>query len=121
MKIRICACYNIVDYFNTYKIGKEELAFCYDNKHANEQIGICFDIINQYKDTDKTIVFGTVHGDIPNFIGHLIHNKKLSTSQCDLILFDADHKPVLYYYDDEGYLKNWPFGFFEADYESLGL
>ena len=65
------------------------------------------------------IIAETHSSSLINRVGELIAEKKISPNDVQVLLFEqefpsAPAKIVKAYFDDEGVLKNWPFGFFSA-------
>jgi len=66
------------------------------------------------------IVAETHSESIINRIGQLICDKKLNRDDVNIVIFDKEgsSKPCTVTcatYDDQGYLQNWPYGFFSAN------
>lgn len=63
----------------------------------------------------------STHSDIPlNLIGHLIHENLIDPSQVIIYGLSPDNKHVEFTstYEPEGFLKDFPYGFFEFDLNS---
>ena len=77
-------------------------------KHASEQ------------NSPFRIVAETHSEPIVNRLGELIASKSLRADQVNVVLFEREAvgTPAIVRcveYDDKGYLKDWPYGFFNAD------
>lgn len=69
---------------------------------------------------DLRLVIETHSDTIINRFGHRIANQDMDPQDINVVLFDkkgpnASTEIRIAKYDEEGYLTNWPFGFFEPD------
>lgn len=74
-------------------------------------------INNLKKDEDVRFIIETHSEAIINKIGSLINSSKLDESKVNVVLFNAQNEGLTNYveqasYDSNGYLNNWPTGFF---------
>ena len=55
-----------------------------------------------------------------NYVGHQVANKKIIPESVNILVFGTGNNSkddiVISEYDDNGHLKNWPFGFFDPEY-----
>jgi hypothetical protein len=70
-------------------------------------------VIDYYNPAWPILSFGTCHEDLFNIFGHYVADHKLSYNDITVVLYDENHNKIESYYDKNGYLINWPFGFFE--------
>ena len=74
-------------------------------------------INNLKKDEDVRFIIETHSETIINKIGSLIHSSKMDKNKVNIVLFNAQNEGLTNYveqasYDSNGYLNNWPTGFF---------
>ena len=70
------------------------------------------------RNVELRLVVETHSEAIINRIGHLISNKVINEKDVNVVLFEKDEfadctNVKIATYDDEGYLENWPYGFFQ--------
>lgn len=76
--------------------------------------------IMQNSDNDIRFIIETHSETIINRLGNLIYKEKLNKDQVGVLIFnkelgDDDTTVQFGNYDEEGYLENWPAGFFEPE------
>lgn len=69
---------------------------------------------------DLRLIIETHSEAIVNRLGHHVHCKKLSSSEINIVVFEKEvgenqTNIRLSSYDNDGYLHNWPIGFFEPE------
>jgi predicted ATPase len=74
------------------------------------------------EENDVRFIIETHSETMINRIGTLIYKKKLDKNDVDISIFDKKFGDVETHvskstFDDEGYLENWPIGFFEPEEE----
>lgn len=78
---------------------------------------ITVDIINQIKKSGMkyNFIYETHSPHLINRLGELIDNKEIGKDDIQILIFDSESNQTQIIhsaFDDEGILKNWPFGFF---------
>ena len=78
---------------------------------------VCFNVITNNRQIQ--LIIETHSETIVNRIGRNIARKKLSEDKAEIVLFDKEFdkdqsKVHISKYDSNGFLTEWPIGFFEA-------
>lgn len=71
---------------------------------------------------DITLLIETHSSTMVNRLGHLVMKKNLDPKDVNVVLFDKENyvsptQVSFSHYDEEGFLENWPYGFFEPEDE----
>lgn len=64
------------------------------------------------------------HSDvIVNVLGELVSKKKVAPSDVTIFVLNEDNSEITHTssFDEEGYLVNWPIGFFEYNYDEINF
>jgi predicted ATPase len=77
-------------------------------------------ILSKENDTEIQLIIETHSETIINQIGHRIFQKKLTAEDVSIVIFDKPSPDTatsvtMANFDQEGNLKSWPWGFFEAE------
>lgn len=79
--------------------------------HANTEAKKIFDFVKKYKDSPNCKVY-TLRETAVNVIGHMIINGILNNKDVEVLILPEGQIAT---YDDEGFLQDWPFGFYSWD------
>jgi predicted ATPase len=74
-------------------------------------------IANMQKDNDIRFVIETHSEAIINAIGSMVQSERLSQDKVNVVIFNGEEEGLDQYvvesqFDNNGYLSNWPVGFF---------
>ena len=110
---------NVSDITQNEKLNSISLYFPETGRSPNEEAKFIFSQITQATYRDKKLNIYTLREVTPNFIGYLIAVGKISCEDINAFVIE-DYIMKMCRYDENGFLLDFPFGFFNCNYAKIG-